>query len=99
SGERVVFGRPGAPRAELADAVAASCAIPGFYRPVRIGRRRYIDGGTRSLASLDLLEEAGLDLVIVFNPLSTRAARAGGQWPHQRLLRAFRAGAARELDA
>ena len=29
-------------------AVAASCAIPGFYRPVKIGRRRYVDGGVCS---------------------------------------------------
>ena len=28
-GERIVFGREGAPRADLPDAVAASCAIPG----------------------------------------------------------------------
>ena len=33
------------PPAEVADAVAASCAIPGFYRPVKIGGRRYVDGG------------------------------------------------------
>jgi hypothetical protein len=37
SGERVVFGRPGSPEAKLAAAVAASCAIPGFYRPVEVG--------------------------------------------------------------
>ena len=35
TGRRVPFGRADAPAAELADAVAASCAIPGFYRPVR----------------------------------------------------------------
>ena len=33
------FGRADAPHADLADAVAASCAIPGFYRPVEIGGR------------------------------------------------------------
>ena len=32
------FGRDDAPPAELADAVAASCAIPGFYHPVTIWR-------------------------------------------------------------
>jgi NTE family protein len=40
TGERVAFGRPGSQEAELAAAVAASCAIPGFYRPVRIAGRR-----------------------------------------------------------
>ncbi|MEA2492896.1 MAG: hypothetical protein QOJ29_807, partial [Thermoleophilaceae bacterium] len=37
TGRRVPFGRIDAPEAELVDAVAASCAIPGFYRPVEIG--------------------------------------------------------------
>ena len=39
TGRRVSFGRRGAPQARLEDAVAASCSIPGFYRPVRIGDR------------------------------------------------------------
>ena len=39
SGRRVCFGRDDAPPAELAEAVAASCAIPGVYRPVHIGDR------------------------------------------------------------
>jgi NTE family protein len=70
SGRRVPFGREGAPQARIADAVAASCAIPGFYRPVEIGGRRYVDGGVCSASSLDLLAGRGLDLVICLNPLS-----------------------------
>jgi NTE family protein len=70
SGRRVPFGRVDAPRASIGDAVAASCAIPGFYRPVRIGRRRYVDGGVCSASSLDLVAGRGLDLVICLNPLS-----------------------------
>jgi NTE family protein len=70
SGKRVPFGRTGTPRAHVTDAVAASCAIPGFYRPVKIGRRRYVDGGVCSASSLDLLAGRGLDLVICLNPLS-----------------------------
>ena len=73
SGRRVPFGRLGAPPAEIADAVAASCAIPGFYRPVRIGGRRYVDGGVCSASNLDLLAGRGLDLVICLNPLSSTA--------------------------
>ena len=71
SGRRVVFGRPEAPAAELADAVAASCAIPGFYRSVRIGEPRYIDGGVRSTSNLDVLAGEGLDLVVCLNPTSS----------------------------
>jgi NTE family protein len=70
SGRRVPFGREGAPQARIGDAVAASCAIPGFYRPVEIGGRRYVDGGVCSASSLDLLAGRGLDLVICLNPLS-----------------------------
>jgi NTE family protein len=70
SGRRVPFGREGAPQARVADAVAASCAIPGIYRPVEIGGRRYVDGGVCSASSLDLLAGRGLDLVICLNPLS-----------------------------
>ena len=52
TGHRVLFGHPGAPRASLADAVVASCSIPGWYEPARIGGRRYVDGGVRSATSL-----------------------------------------------
>jgi NTE family protein len=71
TGGRVALGRPGAPPAELPDAVAASCAIPGFYRAVEIGGRRYVDGGLVSASNLDILEDAGVDLAIALNPLSS----------------------------
>ena len=71
TGRRVPFGRAGAPQAELAEAVAASCAIPGIYHPVTIGGRRYVDGGMYSASNLDLLRDEGLDLVICLNPTST----------------------------
>jgi NTE family protein len=69
--ERTVFGRAGSPQADLADAVAASCAIPNFYHPVKIGRRRYIDGGINSVSNLDLLAGEKLDLVICLNPMTS----------------------------
>jgi NTE family protein len=71
TGRRVPFGRIDSPPAELADAVAASCAIPGFYHPVTIDGRRYVDGGIYSTSNLDLLRDEGLDLVICLNPTST----------------------------
>lgn len=71
TGRRVHFGREGAPPTDLADAVAASCAIPGFYRPVEIGRRLYVDGGIYSTSNLDSLRAGGLDLVVCLNPTST----------------------------
>lgn len=71
TGERVVFGRPDAPAADLPAAVAASCAMPGVYEPVEIGGRPYVDGGLYSAANLDLLDGIGLDLVICVNPMSS----------------------------
>lgn len=67
-GQRVVFGRDGAPSAPAADAVMASCAIPGWYQPVRIGDRRYVDGGTWSSTNIDLVAGLGLDEVFVLAP-------------------------------
>jgi NTE family protein len=71
NGRRVAFGREGSPQAKLDDAVAASCAIPGFYRPVRIAGRSYVDGGIWSTSNLDIVKGIGLDLVICLNPTST----------------------------
>jgi NTE family protein len=76
TGRRVAFGRSGSPRAELADAVAASCAIPGFYRPVEIDGRTYVDGGVRSTSNLDVLRDQQLDLVLALNPMSSLEASA-----------------------
>jgi len=73
TGRRTVFGREGAPAARVTDAVAASCAIPGFYHPVKIGGRRYIDGGICSASNLDLVCDRGLDLVVCLNPMSSLA--------------------------
>ncbi|MEA2146597.1 MAG: hypothetical protein QOG59_2184, partial [Solirubrobacteraceae bacterium] len=71
TGRRVAFGRQGSPPGTLPDAVAASCAIPGFYRNVEIGGRRYVDGGIRSTSNLDVLREEPLDLVVALNPMSS----------------------------
>jgi NTE family protein len=96
SGRRTVFGRDDAPPAQLRDAVAASCAIPAFYHPVRIAGRRYVDGGICSLSNADLLCGRDLDAVIVLNPMSAAAEAAGGG-PVQRAAGVFRGVAGRRL--
>jgi NTE family protein len=78
SGERVEFGRDRIPEANPGEAVAASCAIPAFYQPVRIGGRLYVDGGLHSHSNLDLLAGSGLDAVIALNPMSSAAWVGGG---------------------
>jgi NTE family protein len=72
-GRRVAFGREGAPPATLAAAVTASCAIPGWYAPSVIAGRRYVDGGTTSPTSLDLLAGGGLDEVYALVPMASFA--------------------------
>ncbi len=47
-GRRVVFGRPGTPPVPIHLAVAASCAVPGYFAPVQIGGHSYLDGGVHS---------------------------------------------------
>ncbi|MCB9128287.1 MAG: patatin-like phospholipase family protein [Ardenticatenales bacterium] len=67
SGDRVVFNRQNP--VPLEKAVAASCAIPLLYRPVRINGRDYVDGGLRGTASIDLAVEQGAELIVVVNSL------------------------------
>lgn len=71
SGRRIAFGRADAPLATMAEAVMSSCAIPGWYAAMEIGGRRYIDGGTLSPTSIDLLSDRGLDEVIVLAPMAS----------------------------
>lgn len=74
SGRRVVFGRAGAPPSSIADAVLASCAIPGWIAPQVIDGRRYVDGGVASATSVALLARRTappLDEVYVLAPLAS----------------------------
>ncbi|MCW2582050.1 MAG: putative lysophospholipase [Klenkia sp.] len=53
---------------DLVSAVAASCAVPGVYPPVTIGVRRFVDGGMRSVANVDLA--TGYDRIVVLAPIT-----------------------------
>ena len=66
---RVVFGRDDVD-VDLGRAIAASCAIPAVFRPVAIGRHRYIDGGTHSPTNADLLVDSGVDTAMILSPMS-----------------------------
>ena len=76
TGARHVFRGPGGHNVSVGRAVAASCAIPGFYRPVRVDSKRYVDGGVTSASNIDLLVDERLDLIICMLPLSPLAAVA-----------------------
>ena len=52
----------------ISEAVQASTALPGFYKPARINGVDYVDGGVRRTANIDVAIEHGADLVICYNP-------------------------------
>lgn len=62
----------------LAEIVAASSAVPALFRPVQVGRTRYVDGGVRSLISADRARPAQHLLVIapIAGPMFGPAGRA-----------------------
>jgi NTE family protein len=74
SGRRTVFGSSGASSSgnvvTLAEAVVASCSIPGFYVPQRAGGRTYVDGGVHSPTNLDVAARLGCDLIIGVAPMA-----------------------------
>lgn len=69
----------------LERAVAASCAVPGVFPPVRINGRAYVDGGLRSAANVDLA--AGHERVLVLAPLPLGFRRSDGPGPQAKRLR------------
>lgn len=58
----------------LIDAVAASCAVPLVWPPATVNGVRYVDGGIRSAANVDLA--AGCDRVVVIAPISAGFRRS-----------------------
>jgi NTE family protein len=74
SGRRVMFGRPEAPAASVGQAVEASCAIPGVFRPVEIGGSSYVDGGAWSPTNLDTARVSRGTRVLCLNPTGSIAA-------------------------
>lgn len=67
SGERVIFGRGYEETTPVSEAVAASCCVPGMFRPVRIGDRYFVDGEVARTLSADIAVEAGANVVIISN--------------------------------
>lgn len=78
-GQRVVFGRamPGHQPVDLPTAVAASCAMAGYFRPVPVAGDDHIDGGSRSATNADLAAGGGFDVVVVSSPMSLDVGAAG----------------------
>lgn len=69
TGRRVVLGRRTPPRTDLHTAVMASCAIPAFFQPQRVGRRTLVDGGVHSTTNLDLATKISPDVIVGVVPM------------------------------
>ncbi len=66
--ERAVFGHDEDSSLTISEAVQASTALPGFYKPARLRGVDYVDGGVRRTANIDVAIEHGADLIICYNP-------------------------------
>jgi NTE family protein len=72
---RIVFGTAGAPEVDVGTAVAASCAIPGYFTPVRINGEAFIDGGAHSPTNADVVARNEPELIVISSPMT--AGRGG----------------------
>jgi len=72
-GQLVVFGRDITDVA-VADAVEATSAVPGVFRPKLIDGARYVDGAVASSTHADTLVAEDLDVVLISSPM-TRPGR------------------------
>jgi predicted acylesterase/phospholipase RssA len=94
TGERVVYERES--DVGLADAVTASCAVPGVMRPVRIDDRVLVDGGVVSPTNADVALGSGETmLTVVVSPMSgtgahTAIGRASSMFASNRLMSELR---------
>ncbi len=75
---RIVFGSRVDPP-PLSLALAASCAVPGYFAGVEIDREVYVDGGAISATNADVLSrhdlDLDLDLAIVVSPMTGNGRR------------------------
>lgn len=53
----------------IAHAVKASCAVPGFFKPVEIDGKLYVDGGATSPTSVDIAKKLGAKRIIAVDTI------------------------------
>lgn len=65
--ERVLFGKGYDAETPISKAVAASCCVPGLFRPYLVNGRYHLDGEIARTLSADVALEAGAEVVIISN--------------------------------
>jgi predicted acylesterase/phospholipase RssA len=74
-----VFGPDEDHSVTISQAVQASTAIPGFFRPAHLHGNDYIDGAISKTASMSVAAAKGADLIIAYNPFRPYVPHQGEQ--------------------
>jgi NTE family protein len=56
---------------DIAKAVRISCTLPGIFEPVKWGENTLIDGGLLNVIPVDVVKQAGIDVIIGLNMRGT----------------------------
>ena len=75
SGMQVMWGLPGLSHAHVADAVTASCALPGIFPPREIDGRAYVDGAVVENLPVRLAASLGSGPIVAVNVAATSVRR------------------------
>jgi NTE family protein len=76
SGMQVMWGLPGLRSARVADAVAASCALPGIFPPREINGRAYVDGAVVENLPVRMAASLGQGPILAINVAATSVLRS-----------------------
>jgi len=79
SGMQVFWGLPGVDEVQVADAVMASCALPGYLPPHEIRGRYYIDGATVDNLPFGAARALDTELILAVDVSASSALRADTQ--------------------
>jgi NTE family protein len=76
TGMQVMWGLPGLRSARVADAVAASCALPGIFPPHEINGRAYVDGAVVENLPVRMASSLGEGPILAVNVAATSVIRS-----------------------
>lgn len=76
SGMQVMWGLPGLRNLPVADAVAASCALPGIFPPREINGRVYVDGAVVENLPVRMAASLGQGPILAINVAATSVRRS-----------------------
>jgi NTE family protein len=79
SGMQVFWGLPGLDDIRVADAVFASCALPGYFPPHEIGGRFYVDGAVVSNVPFVAARALGPELIVAVDVSASSVLTADAQ--------------------